>query len=214
MTLWNVLTAEPSQELMKLVDAAELRRRSLVEIVNPETNAVLGQLRRGESLHIGAGMPLPGIELNDFYDPARLNTVSQVHGEIEFMADGNVIYHDSSMRGSVVERRAQVPLSMGGLPIVYFQMLHNTVAAYLVRNAISRDAEPQTLPGHIVAPNGVRLKNNDNMLLGFVYGLAATGTLARTVAGGTHVLHPPADVVHEDRIMVPRLVVNIRSYLS
>ena len=90
-------------------------------------------------------------------------------------------------------------------------MLHNTVTAYLVRNAISRDAEPQTLPDHIVAPNGVRLKSNDNMLLGFVYDLAVTGAVTRAIAGGAHTLHPPADVVRDDRVMAPRLAVYIRS---
>ena len=210
MGLWGALQAEPSQQLVKPADVAELHRRSLVEIVNPETRDVLGQLHRGESVHIGAGMIVPGIELADFYDHARLRTVSQVHGQIEFMADGNVIYYDNSMRGSVVERRAQTPLSMG-LPVLYFQMRQNTVTAFLVRNAISRDAEPQTLPGHIAAPNGVRLKHNDNMLLGFVYGLAVAGAVTRAIAGGTHALHPPADVVHGDRIMAPRLTVYIHS---
>lgn len=205
------MKAEPADALVKPVTVEELGKRTLVEIVNAETRQVLAQLHRGESAHIGAGMPVPGIELMHFYDTAKLNTVSHVHGTIEFMNNGNVVYSDNSLRGSVVERRSQNPLSMGlPVPVLFFQMLHNTVSAYLVRNAVSRDAEPRNLPAHLVPPNGVRLKHNDNLLLGFVYGLAVPSRAARVIAGGSHTLQPPAAIVHDGQIMAPKLAVYIR----
>ncbi len=214
MGIFDFLKAEPADELVKSVSPAELGRRSLVEVVNAGTGQVLRQLHKGETVDIGAGMAAPGgIELAHFYAAEMLARISHLHGQFAFMNDGNVAYFDlGSMNGSVVERRSHSPLSMGNpLPVLYFQILHNVTAAYLVRNAISMAAEPRNLPEHVFPPNGVRLKNNDELYLGFVHGFHVPSGLGRIVAGGTHTLQPPPAVVHNGQITVPKLAVYIHS---
>lgn len=210
----DFLKAEPADALVKPVSTAELGKRSLVEIVNGETRQVLAQLHKGETVDIGAGLPgHGGIDLAHFYGAERLTTVSHLHGRFAFMNDGNVVYSDlGSMNGSVVERRSQSLLSMGNpVPVLYFQMLHNVTAAYLVRNIFSKAAEPKNLPEHIFPPNDVRLKNNDTLYLGFVNEFRVPRGLGRLVAGGAHALQPPPAVVHNGQITVPKLAVYIHS---
>ncbi len=213
------LQATPAQPLVRPVTPQELTNRTLVDIINSETGQVFAQLHRGEFASIGFEQPghiVPQINLAAAYQPPRLARVSQMHGIVSFMHDGRVVYQDAnSDNGSVVERRPSDILSaISGtvvpVPVLYFQILHNTITSYLVTNAISRAAAPHNPVGHVQPPDRVLLRSNDQIYLGFTYNLMVPQGIARMLGGGAnHQLQPPAGVFQNGQLTVPRLAVRI-----
>lgn len=218
MGIFDFMSAEPSQELDKPVPPQELARRRLVEIVDAETKRVLARTETRDTRIIFGASPatpaLPGyLNLSVHFDSARLARVSPVQGVVSFLPDGTVVYGDNSQYGTVIERRPKV--AFNGLPVLRFQVTNvggvNNISAYLTRSAVTQEAECwNAVP--FTTPNGLLLKNGDIVLPGFNYDVIKQSGVIHFVTGasGTNTLQPPAAVMQDRKLSVPRLTVYIR----
>ncbi|MBI2176463.1 hypothetical protein HYU40_03925 [Candidatus Woesearchaeota archaeon] len=219
MGIWDFLSVEPSQELVKPVPPSESARRRLVEIVDTETKKVLASTEtRGSRIVLGAfaGAPVLAdyLNLDGNFDPPRLARVSRVHGVVSFLPDGTVIYEDNSRYGTVIERRQSG--AFAGLPVLRFQVTNvggvNDISGYLTRSAVTNEAEVYNIHAHI-SPHGLLLRNGDTILPGFNYDIVTQSGIvaAATGAAGKNTLRPPAAITGPDgKPNVPRLAVYIR----
>ena len=144
--------------LVDPVPQGELNKRSTAYVADTATSKVIGTLKRGTTLSIGASKPgqnpPPGLahyvdlsQLADdngdpIYDAAALNGISDVHGLISFNNDGTLLYKDqNSAGGSVVERTFEFPrFFTGGKtfgPSTYFQIQNNSLETYVLRSGLT-----------------------------------------------------------------------------
>ena len=211
--------------LVNPVPQGELSKRSTAYIVDPATSKVIGTLKKGTNLSIGASKPgqnpPPGqadyIDLSQLaddngdplYDAAALKGISDVHGLISFNNDGTLLYEDqNSLGGSVVERTSEFPrFFTGGKgfgPSMYFQIQNNSLETYVIRSGLTGAESSGPVSGTIAHPNGVFLMDEDKIGLGFNYNLHYEKSLLGTSRG---VLKTPGNVLKNGQLNAPQLKV-------
>ena len=213
--------------LVNPVPQGELSKRSTAYVVDTATSKVIGTLKRGTNLSIGASKPgqnpPPGLahyvdlsQLADdngdpLYDAAALKGISDVHGLISFNNDGTLLYEDqNSLGGSVVERTSEFPRSfIGGKtfgPSAYFQIQNNSLEAYVLRSGMTGVEFFGPASGTVAHPNGVFLMDEDTIGLGFNYNLHYEKSLLGTSRG---VLKTPGNFLKNGQLNAPQLKVYI-----
>ena len=215
MVDWNKwfgwLEAEPADRLLRPASPKELAKRSLVSIVNDEGSKVVARLKKGTGLYIGASQPNeapPDLDLREYFDGDGLDRISNVHGYLQFLDDGKILYRDlNSSGGSVVERTVSGVLS----PSLYLQILEDSIYSYLVTSEVVNAAKSRTPDsGSLDPPNGVFLLNQDTITPGLTYDVYSEKTgFLQSPRGGRNLLKIPEDVLDNGRLTLPRLRVYV-----
>ena len=216
------LSAEPADKLIRPASQKELRKRSLVSIVNGNDSKVLARLHRGERLHIGASenvsSPYNGhslyqidLDLSEYFDHEDINELTKMRSMMSFHNDGRVGYSPLSCMqdhgASVVERTAAGVMP----PSLYFNLTAISIDSYLAKssfvNAGLHEPDPDTLES---PTGGVFLQNKDVIRAGFNYDVhLETDLLKNRGRGPGYSLKVPAGSLDNDRIKAPELKIYI-----